>query len=133
MAAPALSALLTTTAALHFRTPETFDALIPAVLPGGARFWTLASGVAELAVAALVAFPRTRAAGAAAAAALFVAVFPGNIKMAIDWSDRSVLEQLLAYGRLPLQVPLVLWALHVRRTGGRPSRLSRNQSSRGPQ
>jgi uncharacterized membrane protein len=74
----------------------------------------------------------TRAAGATAAAALFVAVFPGNIEMAVEWSDRSVLEQVLAYGRLPLQIPLALWALHVRRTGGRPSRLSRNQSSRGP-
>jgi hypothetical protein len=35
--------------------------------------------------------------------------------MAVDWSDRSVTEQAIAYGRLPLQIPLVLWALKVRR------------------
>ena len=47
------------------------------------------------------------------AAALFVGVFPGNIKMAVDWSDRSLVEQLIAYGRLPLQIPLILWAMRV--------------------
>jgi hypothetical protein len=35
--------------------------------------------------------------------------------MAIDWSDRSLAERLAAYGRLPLQIPMVVWALRVRR------------------
>jgi uncharacterized membrane protein len=47
-------------------------------------------------------------------------VFPANVKMAIDWSDRSVAEQAVAYGRLPLQIPLVLWALKVRRDARAP-------------
>jgi uncharacterized membrane protein len=42
-------------------------------------------------------------------------VFPANIQMAVDWRSRPVPEQLAAYGRLPLQIPLVLWALKVRR------------------
>ena len=114
-AAIALSGLLVTTGTLHFVAPEYFDAIVPVQLPGAPRFWTLASGVAELGVAAALGLPRTRRAGGLAAAALFVAVFPANVKMAIDWSDRSVFEQALAYARLPLQVPLVLWALKVRR------------------
>jgi uncharacterized membrane protein len=115
--AAALTALLTTTGTLHLVRPAAFDAIVPRVLPGPARFWTLASGVAELALAAAVAVPRTRRTGAAAAAGLFVAVFPANVQMALDWSDRSAAARTVAWCRLPLQVPLVLWALRVR---GRP-------------
>jgi uncharacterized membrane protein len=107
--------LLTATGVLHFVAPASFDAIVPTELPGGPRFWTLVSGVAELGVAAAVAVPRTRRFGGLAAVALFVAVSPANVKMAIDWSDRSLTEQAIAYARLPLQVPLVLWALKIRR------------------
>ncbi len=112
-AAVALAVVLVGSASLHFLTPATFDALVPERLPGSARFWTLASGVVEAGVGAAVAVPRTRGLGGLAAAALFVAVFPANIKMAIDWSDRSTVEQVIAYVRLPLQIPLVLWGLKV--------------------
>ena len=110
-----LAALLTTTGVAHLAVPAPFDAIVPRALPATPRFWTLASGVAELAVAVAVAVPRTRRAGAAAAAALFVAVLPANVKMARDWSDRPAALRVLAWGRLPLQVPLVAWALAVRR------------------
>jgi uncharacterized membrane protein len=76
--------------------------------------------VAELMVAALIAAPRTRRLGALLAAVLFVAVFPANVKMAIDWSDRPVGMRALAYGRLPLQIPLVMWAVLVYRRAGPP-------------
>ncbi|HWH27995.1 MAG TPA: hypothetical protein VNU26_03360, partial [Mycobacteriales bacterium] len=59
------------------------------------------------------AVPRTRRAGATAAAALLVAVFPGNVYMAVEPGD---VPRWLALARLPLQVPLVLWALQVRRS-----------------
>jgi uncharacterized membrane protein len=99
----------------HFAIPRFYDAIVPHAIPGSARAWTLASGVVELACAAAVALPRTRRLGATVAAVLFVAVFPANIQMAIDWRSRPALDQAIAYGRLPLQVPLVLWALAVRR------------------
>ncbi len=108
-----LSGALATMGVLHLVAPTPFDQLIPGWLPGSARTWTYGSGVVELAVAALVAAPSTRHRGALVAAALFVGVFPGNVQMAVDWSDRSVAEQLVAYGRLPLQVPLILWAMRV--------------------
>lgn len=110
----ALAGLLVTMGTAHFLLPGPFDDLVPGALPGSPRFWTYASGVAELATGAAVAWPRTRRAGATAAMALFVAVFPGNVKMALDWGDKAILLQALAYGRLPLQIPLVVWAAKVR-------------------
>jgi len=112
-----LAALLTTAGIGHAVSPAFFDAIVPRWLPGSARFWTYASGAAEAAVGVAVAVPRTRRLGAYAAAALFVAVFPANVQMAVDWSDRSPRERAIAYGRLPLQVPLVLWALRTARRG----------------
>jgi len=50
-----------------------------------------------------------------AAAGFFAAVFPANVKMAYDWRHRAAPLRAAAYGRLPLQVPLVLWARQVAR------------------
>lgn len=113
--ARALARLLAGAGALHFLAPKPFDAMVPRQLPGTPRAWTYASGVAELAVAAAIALPRTRRAGALAAAGLFAAVFPANIKMAHDWRDRPAPLKALAYGRLPAQFPLIGWALHTAR------------------
>jgi uncharacterized membrane protein len=110
-----LALLLAAAGTTHFAVPRFYDAIIPHRLPGTPRAWTLLSGVAELACAAAVAWPRTRRLGATAAAILFVAVFPANLQMAIDWHDRPLPDRLIAYGRLPLQIPLVVWALRVRR------------------
>ncbi len=114
-AAAGLVALLTSTGILHFAAPGQFDAIVPEQLPGSPRTWTHLSGAAELVVAALIAVPRTRRLGGLLAALLFVAVFPANVKMAIDWSDRPAWMRALIYGRLPLQIPLVLWAVLVYR------------------
>ncbi|MEQ1872131.1 MAG: hypothetical protein ABL953_00260 [Ilumatobacteraceae bacterium] len=111
-----LIAILGTAGVAHFVIPNGFDEIVPHALPGTARMWTYVSGAAELAVAALVAVPRTRRLGGALAVALFVAVFPANIQMAVDWSDRSWGQRLVAYGRLPLQIPLLWLAWRVYRT-----------------
>lgn len=81
--AAGLAALLATTGVLHLAVPKPFDRIVPRSLPGSPRTWTYLSGVAELAVAAAVAHPRTRRA--------------------------------IAYGRLPLQAPLIAWAWRVSR------------------
>lgn len=114
-----LAALLAVAGVAHFARPKIFDAIVPRVLPGRSRNYTYASGAAELAISGLVAHPKSRRFGAGLAALLFVAVFPANVQMAIDWRNETPLKRLLAYGRLPLQVPLVLWALRVRRTAKR--------------
>ncbi|RAO18481.1 hypothetical protein [Micromonospora noduli] len=113
--AVALAGLLAAAGVTHLLRPGVYDPIVPGALPGPARFWTYASGVAELAVAAAVAHPTTRRAGGRAAAALFVAVLPANVKMAMDWRHRRPAKRAIAYGRVPLQVPLIWWALRVAR------------------
>lgn len=112
--ARSLAALLATAGVLHFVKPGFFDAIVPKALPGSPRSWTSVSGVAELAVAGAVARPSTRRLGGLAAAVLFVAVLPANIQAAVD--ARTPVEKAVTWGRVPLQVPLIRWALKVRRT-----------------
>ena len=112
-AALGLTVLLATAGGVHLVRPQVFDAALPDWLPGRKRDWAIGSGVAELACAALLAVPGTRRAGGYAAAALFVLVFPGNLYMAQQ--ARSPRSRAITLGRLPLQVPLVGWALRVAR------------------
>lgn len=110
-----LAGLLAGAGILHFAAPKPFDSTVPRALPGSARAWTYASGVAELALAAGLAHPRTRRAAAQATAAFFVGVFPANVQMAVDWRNRPTPLKAAAIARLPLQAPLVLWARSVAR------------------
>ncbi len=110
-----LAALCTGMGVLHFVKPEPFDDLIPPKLPGSARFWTYASGVAEFGTAALLINPSTRRLGGRAASALFVGVFPGNLQMAWDWRHKPWSKRAIAFGRLPLQALLVAQAEKVHR------------------
>ncbi|WP_320776379.1 hypothetical protein [Streptomyces sp. CRN 30] len=112
-----LAGLLATAGIAHFAAPRVFDSIVPRALPGTPRAWTYASGAAELALAAGIALPRTRPLAARTAAAFFVGVFPANVKMAVDWRHRPTPQRAAAYGRLPLQLPLVLWARGVARGG----------------
>ena len=104
----------------HFATPKPFDTIVPAELPGSTRFYTYASGVAEVGVGAMLLAPRTRRAGATAAAALFLAVFPANLNMVRLWWGKPWPMRIAALARLPLQVPMVVTALKVRRNAPLP-------------
>ncbi|WP_205843721.1 hypothetical protein [Nakamurella deserti] len=107
-----LTATLAVPGVLHFVHPAPFVAIVPRPLPRPELLVAL-SGVAELACAALVAHPRTRHVGGPAAAALFVAVFPANVSMALRSRRSPGWRRTVAWVRLPLQVPLVAWALRV--------------------
>ena len=49
-------------------------------------------------------------------AALLVAVYPGNLKMAADAArSRSTRFKAIAFGRLPLQLPMIRAALRAAR------------------
>lgn len=111
-----LLAILGVAGMAHLAAPKPFDHIVPHVLPGPPRMWTYLSGSALLGVAVTTARPRSRRCGGALAAALFVAVVPANIQMAVDWSDKPMAQRLVAYGRLPLQLPLIWLALRVRRS-----------------
>ncbi|MFB0614489.1 hypothetical protein [Streptomyces sp. AGS-58] len=110
-----LAGLLAVSGVAHFAAPRRFDGTIPRRLPGSPRMWTYGSGAIELALAAGIAAPRTRAAAARAAAAFFVGVFPANVQLAVDSRDRPAPRRTAALARLPLQAPLVLWARKVAR------------------
>ena len=104
---------LTGMGALHLVRPEPFERLIPEQLPGTARDWAVGSGYAELATAALLLIPATRKLGGVAATALFIGVWPGNLKMAWDWRHRPLEKQLISLGRLPLQLPMIGSAVKI--------------------
>ena len=104
---------------LHFVRPKVFDALVPPDLPGSQRDWTYGSGVAELALSAALlstfARPDFRPAVGMVGAAFLAAVWPGNIKMAWDWRTKPPRPRALAFARVPLQIPMVLSLLSLRR------------------
>jgi uncharacterized membrane protein len=111
-----MAAMLAGIGTLHFVAPKPFDGIVPVELPGTPRFYTYASGVAELGVAAALAAPRTRKAGALAAIALYLAVFPGNVNMVRLWWDKPWPMRAIALARLPLQVPMITQALKIYRS-----------------
>ncbi|MGH3959600.1 DoxX family protein [Mycobacterium sp.] len=110
-----LTLMLIGTGITHFLAPKPFDTIVPAELPGNPRTYTYVSGAAEIATGTLLLVPRTRRFGALVAAALFVAVFPGNINMVRLWWNKPWPMRLVAIARLPLQIPMVAAALKVRR------------------
>ena len=95
----------------HFIFPGPLDAIVPPALPGDPRIYTYLSGVAEIVIGIALLTPLEKKVfdkpvklwGAYGAFALFLAVYPANIYMAIDWSDRPMPEPLIAYARLPFQ------------------------------
>jgi uncharacterized membrane protein len=117
----ALAGLLLGTGIAHFARPAGFDSIVPRQL-GSPRRWTYASGAAELACAAGLMIPGTRRLAGWASAALFLAVFPANVTMAADaWPSRHDRPGYVAgtLARLPLQIPLVSWAVAAAREGRR--------------
>jgi uncharacterized membrane protein len=108
-----LGGFITLAGLMHFVNPQFFDDIVPPWLPPSERFWTYASGVAELLIGPLLVFPRTRRVGALAAIALLVGVYPANLYMTWDWRDRPFSDQVVSYGRLPLQFVLVWLAWRV--------------------
>ncbi len=113
-----LAGVFTLTGVLHFVRPSFFDPLMPRVVP--ARFHRpliYASGVAELVCAAGL-LRRTRWASTASTAVL-LGVWPANLQMALDAgsgrNEGAMDSAAVAWGRMPLQLPL-LWAARQART-----------------
>ena len=111
-----MGAMLVGMGVLHFAAPKPFDSIIPAELPGEPRFYTHASGVAEMVTGGLLLVPRTRKLGALAAVALFIGVFPGNVNHVRMWWHKGWTARLAALARLPLQIPMITQALKIYRS-----------------
>lgn len=106
-----VAGLLVVGGSAHFVIPDTYARTVPDAL-GSPRAWVYGSGVAEVVAGGLLALGRTRRLGGWVAAGVLVAVFPANVQHALDGGG-------VLWLRLPLQVPLVWWALaEARRPDG---------------
>jgi uncharacterized membrane protein len=111
----ALSGIFAISGALHLVKPEVYEPIVPSLVPAH-REVVLASGVAELLCAAGLLHPRTRRVAGWASAAVLLAVYPANIKMANDVKDsRRTGLKTAAFARLPLQLPMIRTALRAAR------------------
>jgi len=112
-----LAAAFAGSGTVHLVRPQAFHALMPRAIPRRHHQNLIyLSGVAEL-ICAVGLVRRSRWASAASVATLG-AVFPANVQMALDaGSGRNsgpADRRALAWGRLPLQLPMVWAALQAR-------------------
>lgn len=110
-----MGAMLLAMGAAHFVAPKPFDMIVPAELPGSPRFYTYASGVAELGAGTLLLAPRTRRLGALAAVALFLGVWPANINHVRLFWNKGWPARIGTLARVPMQIPMITSALKIRR------------------
>ena len=113
-----LAAFLGGMASLHLAMPKPFERMIPAWLPGDVVTWNLAATAAEGGSALLLSSRKTARAGGVAAAATFLTVWVANIQAAFDggYPIKGPLgSKEVAWARVPLQVPMIWWALAVSR------------------
>ena len=96
---------------LHFVRPEGFVKIVPSYLPSPLAL-VYVSGFFEMLGGAGILIERTRRIAGLGLIALYVAVFPANINMAVNDiqpSNMHIPEPLL-WLRLPLQLALIWWA-----------------------
>ncbi|SCX04844.1 DoxX family protein [Candidatus Aquiluna sp. UB-MaderosW2red] len=99
----------TSSGILHLLNPNAFLGLLPSWAPEPLLL-VYASGVAEL-LAALGLILRLKWAPIFTALVLS-AVWPANLWFAIDTTaSGDLLATIIAWARLPLQIPLIIWAL----------------------
>ena len=112
-----LAAMFASSGVVHLVRPQAFAAIMPRAIPGRHhRNLIYLSGLLELVCA--VGLFRRAAWAAPASVAVLGAVFPANLQMALDaGSGRNpgpADTRLVAWGRLPLQIPMVWAALQSR-------------------
>ena len=110
-----LAAILGISGLVHLGKPEVYEPIMPNMVPAH-RQVIFASGVAEILCAAGLLVPRLRKPAGWASAALLLAVYPANLKMAGDaaQTDKTGFKAI-AWGRLPLQIPMIRTALKAAR------------------
>lgn len=149
VSAAAMSALLMTSAMKHFREPRFFEQVVPDYLcreitgavgaspqgseapapDGGKRplavmsreEWIAVSGLLEAGAAVGLLIPVTRRAAATAVTAMFAVFLAGHVdalRRAYGPAG-SPAQRNVHTVRLPLQVPLILWAWSLRKPGRR--------------
>lgn len=114
---------------LHFAAADPFIRIVPGFLPFPAALVYI-SGAIEIALGILLLIPRTVPLAAWGLVALFIAVYPANINMAVNrihiegLPDQSLWFHAL---RLPFQFVLIAWAYWYTRP--EPSPTGSNQAT----
>lgn len=97
---------------MHFVKPRFYMRMMPPYVPLH-REVVMVSGVIEIALGIALVVEQTRPWSAYALIALFVAVFPANVHMALHAKELRV-PPAIGWGRLPLQAVFIAWAWFVR-------------------
>src|SRR5689334_6107274 len=100
---------------LHFVAVDAFAQIVPPKLPSPILLVWI-SGVFEILLGLALIPTATRRLAGWGLVALYVAVFPANIYMAlahIQIRDLPPVSPVLLWGRLPLQIVFIGWALWV--------------------
>jgi uncharacterized membrane protein len=129
-----LALFMITAGVLHFVVDHLFAQIVPPFLPWAYPIVWI-SGVFEIALGAMLLFPKTRRLASLGLVLLFIAVFPANIYMAVANvqiqgipAGRQPSEVALWF-RLPLQFLLIWWAYRAGRDA-RPSEPVRRSEPR---
>jgi uncharacterized membrane protein len=104
----ALAALFVVAGTLHFIVPAPYIRIMPPALPHPALLVAI-SGAAEICGGLGLLLPLTRRAAAIGLALLLLAVLPANWHMAVV--GYSGIPGWALWLRIPLQLPLLWWAL----------------------
>jgi uncharacterized membrane protein len=104
----------------HFLNPAPYLGMMPAVLPAPLALVYI-SGVAEILGGLGLILPATRRLAAWGLIALFIAIFPANLNMALNQLPLGtiVLPAWALWARLPLQLLLIGWACSFARRDAR--------------
>lgn len=98
----------------HFVNPSVYLRIMPTYLPAH-LFLIYLSGAFEIALGVLLLIPKFSRVAAYGLIALFIAVFPANIFMAMNIKLFPTINPLLIYLRLPLQFVLIACAYWLTR------------------
>jgi len=93
----------------HFIHPEFYLRIIPPYLPAHAALNAI-SGLAEVVIGLLVAFPKSKRVGGYLAIALLIAVFPANLYLFTHQEILPSVPPVAHLLRLPLQAVFIAWA-----------------------
>ncbi|MEM6592236.1 MAG: DoxX family protein [Cyanobacteria bacterium P01_C01_bin.73] len=106
-----LAVMMVTIGILHFVDPDPFVQIVPPFLPAPLALVYI-SGALEIALGLILLIPQLQTWAAWGLIALFIAVFPANIYMAVANVQVNGLPNnpLLYWLRLPLQAVLIAWA-----------------------
>ncbi len=109
-----MGALYVGAGVMHFVAMRSYERIMPAYLPAHHEL-VLVSGAAEIAGGLGVILPYTRRCAAWGIVCLLIAVMPANVWMAQHPELTPSVPVWLLWLRVPLQLPLIWWALKYTR------------------